>query len=493
MEKKHTSTAKGAAEDSGVKGKRALVMGLGLHGGGVATAKWLAKRGAIVTATDLRSSEVLAASVKALAKTSTTFVLGEHRPEDFESHDLIVANPGVPRESKFLAIAKKAGKRIENDASLFFASNTHPVLAVTGTRGKTTTTLWIAELLKKKYPDTLPSGNTPDNAFLKEFDRLRKAKPETPVVAEMSSWQLEYLPVSKRAPQIAVITNIYPDHLNRYKGIEAYASAKANIFKDQHEDDFLILNRDNEWTTFFLEKKPNGLVFFTSVKPLLKGQNGLFVRGESLVFRFDGIEQQLFSVKKFIASRGAHNLENLLAAVLAVKLFDSSVVVTEKMALALPSPRMRQETVGSKGRLTVVNDSCATSPDGTMAAIARFTAPAAKTHPIFVVGGTDKMLEFEVLAKYMKKHVAPDDLILLDGSATKKLVAALVAVKYFRGHAALLHDTLATATAEAFARADELSGKVTVVFAPGAASFEKFLHEFDRGEKWNALVKKLLK
>lgn len=493
MEKKHTATGKDQPEDSGVKGKKALVMGLGLHGGGVATAKWLAKRGAQVTATDLRSSEVLAASVKALAKTSTTFVLGEHRPADFESHDLIVANPGVPRESKFLAIAKKAGKRIENDASLFFASNTHPVLAVTGTRGKTTTTLWIAELLKKKYPDTLPSGNTPDNAFLKEFDRLQKAKSDTPVVAEMSSWQLEYLPVSKRAPGVAVITNIYPDHLNRYKGIKAYAAAKANIFKDQHEDDFLILNHDNEWTNFFLEKKPKGLLFLTSAKPLPKGLNGLFVRKEKLVFRFDGIEQELFSVSRFIALRGVHNLENLLAAVLAVKLFDPSVTVTEKIALALPSPRMRQEIVATKGRITVVNDSCATSPDGTMAAIARFTAPLAKTHPVFVVGGTDKMLEFTELAKLLKKKVSPDDLVLLDGSATKKLVAALVAVKYFRGHAALLHDTLATAAAEAFARADELSGKVTVVFSPGGASFEKFLHEFDRGEKWNALVKKLLK
>ena len=477
----------------GLAGKKVLVMGLGLHGGGVATAKWLVKRGAVVTATDLRSKEVLASSIAALKTLPISYVLGQHNEVDFRTHNLVVVNPGVPRESKFLAIAKKEGKRIENDASLFFATNTHPVIAVTGTRGKTTTTLWISELLQKKYPDTRPSGNTPENAFLKESDRLKRADRATPVVAEMSSWQLEYLPVSRRAPHIAVITNLYPDHLNRYKHITAYAEAKANIFKDQHEDDFLILNYENQWTEFYLKKKPKGIVFFVSKKSLPRGVNGLFVRNEQLVFRFDGMEQKLFSVSKFIAERGMHNLENLLCTVLAVKLYDPSIAVSERYMLNVPLPRMRQETIAKREHLTVVNDSCATSPDGTMAAILRFTSPLAKTHMILVVGGTDKMLEFDELAKLMKKRIAPDDVIFLEGSATTKLVAALVAQKYFRGYAALLHAELSTAAAEAFARADEVKGKVTIVFSPGAASFEKFLHEFDRGEKWNVVVQKLLK
>ena len=474
-----------------IKGKKALVMGLGLHGGGVATAKWLAKRGALVTATDLRNKETLSSSIASLQKLPITYILSEHREEDFRTNDLIVVNPGVPRESKYLKIAKKAGKRIENDASLFFASNTHPVIAVTGTRGKTTTTLWIAELLKKRYFDTTPSGNTPENAFLKEYDRLTKADSATPVVAEMSSWQLEFLPVSKRAPHIAIITNLYRDHLNRYGGkITSYASAKANIFKDQHEDDFLILDHDNEWTKFFLEKHPKSTVFFTSVKSLPKGKNGLFVRKDHLVFRFDGIEQQLFPIKRFASLRGAHNLKNLLHAVLAVKLFDPSIPVTERMALALPSPRMRQEIVATKGRLTVVNDSCATSPDGTVAAIKRF---AAGSNPVLIVGGTDKMLDFDELATTIKKHIPSEQLVLLDGSATKKLLAALVAKKYFRGYAAELHNSLESCVKEAFRIASSLSGKKTILFSPGAASFEKFLHEFDRGEQWNKLAKRFLK
>jgi len=469
-------------------GTKALVMGLGLHGGGVATTKWLAKHGATVTATDKRTKEVLAPSLKALAKISATFVLGEHHKKDFEQNDLIVVNPGVPRESEYLAVAQKAGKRIENDASLFFRFTDNPVIAVTGTRGKTTTTLWIAELLKKKYPQVLPSGNTPENAFLKEFERV--AGKDIPVVAEMSSWQLEYLPISGRAPRVAVITNIYPDHLNRYNGIKDYANAKANIFHDQREDDFLVLNYDNEWTEYFLKKRPKSIPFFVSTKSLPKNVNGLFVRAGHLVFRFDGTEQKLFSVKRFVEERGVHNLENLLGAVLAIKLFDPEVLVTEKDVLHLPTPRMRQEIVLKKGRLTVVNDSCATSPDGVEAALLRFNKEG---NIVLITGGTDKELEFASLAKKIKKYIPREQLILLEGSATKKLVAELVGQKYFKGHAQEIHLDLASCVTAAMLCAKGLKGRITILFSPGAASFEKFLHEFDRGEKWNALMIKALK
>lgn len=469
-------------------GTKALVMGLGLHGGGVATTKWLAKHGATVTATDKRTKEVLAPSLKALAKTPATFVLGEHRKEDFKQNDLVVVNPGVPRESEYLAVAKKAGKRIENDASLFFRFTDNPVIAVTGTRGKTTTTLWIAELLKKKYPHVLPSGNTPENAFLKEFERVQGK--DIPVVAEMSSWQLEYLPIAGRAPSVAVITNLYPDHLNRYKGIKDYASAKANIFHDQHEDDFLVLNYHNEWTEYFLKKRPKSIPFFVSTKSLPKAVNGLFVRGESLVFRFDGIEQKLFSVKRFIKERGVHNLENLLCAVLAIKLFDSEVIVTEKDARRLPTPRMRQEVVAKKGRLMVVNDSCATSPDGVEAALLRFSKEG---NIVLMTGGTDKELEFGSLARKIKKYIPKEQLILLEGSATKKLIAELVRLKYFKGQAQEIHTDLASCIHGALTIAKTLKGKTIILFSPGAASFEKFLHEFDRGEKFNALIKKMFR
>ncbi len=467
-------------------GVNTLVMGLGLHGGGVATVKWLVRHGAVVTATDMRTKATLTPSLDALRGVSVKYVLGEHRPQDFLSNDMVIVNPGVPRESEYLAVAKKAGKRIENDASLFFRYCDNPVIAVTGTRGKTTTTLWVAELLKKKYPKVEPSGNTPDNAFLKEFERVNGK--DIPVVAEMSSWQLEHLPSAGRAPHVAVLTNLYPDHLNRYKGIKDYANAKANIFLTQKPDDFVILNYDNAWTTYFVKKKPKSLLFFTSKKPLPQSLSGLYVKNGRIIFRFDGMEQKLFSVKKFVAMRGAHNLENLLHAVLAVKLFDGAVPVSERDVLSLPTPKMRQEEVYQKGRLTVVNDSCATSPDGTIAAILRFQKLG---NIVLIAGGTDKQLEFNDLARTINKQIPHGNLILLEGSATTKLLKELQ--KLSRSDLDMrVFKNIDSCVKEGFRVAKTLNGKTTILFSPGAASFEKFLHEFDRGEQFNKLVKKYI-
>ena len=485
--------SKSVKQEKFFNGEKALVMGLGLHGGGVATAKWLVRHGAKVTATDMRTKATLTPSLRALKGLPIRYILGTHQDDDFRTHDLVVVNPGVKRDSAYLRTAIMAGKRIENDASLFFRYSTNPVIAVTGTRGKTTTTEWVASLLSKKYGAVRASGNTPENAFLKEFERVYKK--DIPVVAEMSSWQLEHLSSDIRAPHVAVITNLYPDHLNRYKGMKEYANAKAHIFLAQKRDDFLILNLDNEWTPYFLKKKPRALTFFISTKPLPHGVGGLCVKAGRLVFRFDGMEQKLFSIRKFVLLRGVHNLENLMNAVLAVKLFDPTVVVSERDALRLPSPRMRQEVVGKKGKLTIVNDSCATSPDGTIAAIERFRKLG---HVVLITGGTDKVLEFGDLARVLKKHIPKNQLILLLGSATKKLLKLLPPLSPNPSMSSPrldmeVHDTLLACVREAFKIARSLKGNTTILFSPGAASFEKFLHEFDRGEKFNALVKKYIK
>lgn len=472
-----------------LKGTRALVMGIGLHGGGAATIKWLVGEGAKVTATDMRAQEALASSLLKLKKLPVSYTLGEHKKKDFESADLVVVNPAVKRESEYVAIAKNRGARIENDTSLFFEYDTHAKIAVTGTRGKTTATAFIAALLQKKYPRTLPSGNTPENALLAEFYRI-KGDSNTPVVCELSSWQLEYLPSVKKAPHIALITNLFPDHLNRYKNINAYADAKANIFLNQHEDDFLVLNKDSSWTKYFLAKRPQSTVFFISKKPLRGNENGIYVKNGILIFRADNIEQKLFSVLKFTEKYGGHNLENLMGAVLAVKLFDPTLQVSAKDILQLTLPRMRQQEVYKKGRVQVINDSCATSPDGTIAAIRRFTQLGRKApHMVLITGGTDKELEFGELAKTIKKHIPFGQLILLEGSATVKLEKQFKIqkskIKKFR--------TLGECVSAASEIAQQTRGKTIILFSPGAASFEKFLHEFDRGEQFNKLVKKYFK
>jgi UDP-N-acetylmuramoylalanine--D-glutamate ligase len=506
-----------------LKGIKALVMGLGLHGGGVASVKWLLTQGAKVTATDMRSRKELAPSLRLLKGLPVRYVLGRHRPADFKANDLVVVNPGVRRESEFIAAAQKAKKRIENDTSLFFRFDEHVKIAVTGTRGKSTTTLFIAELLKKKYPLVSPSGNTPKNALLHEYARV-KGK-DVPVVAELSSWQLEYLiadsPHSKeaqmrgaekvtkktysymltesqrlrnnadgpllgevRAPHIAVITNLYPDHLNRYRDIEDYADAKANIFFRQNDDDFLILNKQNKWTGYFLKKKPKSMVFYTSVVALRGKENGIFIRNGYLIFRADDTEQRLFGVAKFIAAFGAHNLENLMAAILAVKLYDPAIPISEREVLRLPLPEMRQEEVYKKGHLRIINDSCATSPDGAVAAVRRFRKEG---ELLLITGGTDKELDFTPLRKVMKELLSENNVILLGGSGTDRLRNGL---GNFHPSA---FATLEECVREAKDRIGQKKGKATLLFSPGAASFERFLHEFDRGEKFNKLVKKYFK
>lgn len=470
-----------------LKNKKVLVVILGIYGGGAATAKWLFQNGAKVTVTDMRSEKELEESMKLFTpkeKKGIRFVLGGQREEDFSSHDIIVLGPGVPRESPYLAVSKKAGKQIENDASLFFRFVKNPVVAVTGTRGKSTTTSWIAHILSKKYGDFIPTGNNPKHAFLKELSLLKDKN--RPVVAEMSSWQLEYLPHSGSAPHIAVVTNLTPDHLNRYQGgMEDYAGAKANIFKDQTENDILILNADNEWTKFYLSKKPKAKLYYFSKKPLSKGKNGMFIKEGKMVFREGKKEKEILDVKKFSEAMGIHNLENLLATVLSIILFDPKFPITKKIIETLPQIPFRQEIIVAKKGLMIVNDSAGTSPDATIAILRRFPKP------ILITGGTDKDLEFRELAKEIKKTLTPANLILLNGSATKKLILELKKIHFFKDKKILLFETLEECADFAFQALPQRKG--IILFSPGSASFEKFKNEFFRGEKFAIIVDKILK
>jgi UDP-N-acetylmuramoylalanine--D-glutamate ligase len=471
-----------------LKGKKVLVMGLGVFGGGVASAKWLFAQGVRVTVTDMKSEAELGVSMQKFTpaeKKNTSFVLGEHREKDFLENDIIVVNPGVPKENRFLEIAKKAGKSIENDASFFYRFVQNPTLGITGTRGKTTVTSWISALLSSKYPGVLPSGNTPENALLKEMVRLKD--PLTPAVSELSSWQLEILPASGNAPHVAVITNVFPDHLNRYKDIEEYARAKANIFTHQTKDDFLILNDANEWTPFFLGLKPKAQLFYFSKKPLPKNKNGVFVKGDEIIFRRGKEEKKIADVKNFAEKMGEHNLENLLSTVLAATLLDPNLRITKKMTGNLPEIPFRQETILAKNGLTVINDSAGTSPDAVIAALRRFDHLEARppSEIVLISGGTDKKLEFVALAKEIKRTLAPERLVLLNGSATVKLVSELENLKYFKKHKPQIFETLGECAAAALSALPKKKG--VIVFSPGAASFEKFRNEFDRGEKFTVL------
>lgn len=492
--------------DIDFKNKKVLVMGLGKLGGGVATTKWLVKHGAKVTVTDLRTKRDLASSIRALGAAAgkarpvrnlarakrarraprraisneVKFVLGKHRAEDFRRNDLIVVNPAVPRESPYLTIARKAGREITNDAKIFFDLVANPTVAVTGTRGKTTTTNWLAHLAKGIHRGVAAAGNTPEMPLLALIDRLKNKK--TPAALELSSWQLELLGEARRAPDVAVITNFHPDHLNRYRGMRDYARAKANIFKRQTPAQALILNADDAWTPFFLREKPRGKAYFFSLKPLPKNRDGIFISGGRAFFKESAKRTAVLGPREVrpLAALGNHNLQNLLAAMLTAHFLGITWREIRKRIAALPQIPFRQEFIVKRKNLTVVNDTAATSPDGTIAALERFK----NKNLILIAGGTDKKLEFGGWARAVKRRVKPERLFLLGGSATKKMVRALRRIGYFKQSYPQLFEKLPSLIRAVKKKARQ-STPSFVLFSPGAASFEKFKNEFDRGRKFN--------
>ena len=230
-------------------GKRATVMGLGTRAGGVGVARYLAERGAVVTVTDLRSEEALAESLAELADLPIRFVLGRHDEADFlpDGSDLVVRNPGVPRRAPLLATARAAGVPVEMEMSLFLQACPAPVIGITGTKGKTSTASLCAEMLRVWDDTTILAGNMGVTAL----GQISRITPETPVVVELSSWQLESLIEHELSPRIAVLTNISEDHLDHYDGFADYAATKRAIARFQTPGDTFIVNADDaeSWRT----------------------------------------------------------------------------------------------------------------------------------------------------------------------------------------------------------------------------------------------------
>jgi UDP-N-acetylmuramoylalanine--D-glutamate ligase len=474
------------------KGKKVLVMGLGILGGGVATAKWLVRHGARVTVTDVRTKSELADSIRSLGSSARKikFVLGEHRKDDFERNDVIIVNPAVRRENEYLAVAKKHKRLLINDARIFFDVVENPVIAVTGTRGKTTTTNWIAHFLRTRNKSVAVAGNSSNLALLDLADRLKSKK--MPVVVELSSWHLERLPGSKYAPEIAVITNLYSDHLNRYKGMKSYARAKAGIFKGQKRDQRLILNDDNRWTGFFLKLRPKAKIYFFSLKHLPKSKNGIFLKKGSLFFQENGRSEEVISESAVLLTRkrGEHNVMNLMAAALAAHLAGISWFEIAAAVRSLPEIKYREETILEKEGLRVINDSAATSPDAVVAAIRRFHGDG---RLILMTGGTDKNLDFKPLAREIQNTLVPENVFFLSGGATKRLIAELDRLKYFKKERPQTFEDLELIVEKIKALLPKFYAlPCTILFSPGAASFEKFKNEFDRGEKFNEYIRKYL-
>ncbi|MEA3272262.1 MAG: UDP-N-acetylmuramoyl-L-alanine--D-glutamate ligase, partial [Patescibacteria group bacterium] len=342
------------------KNKKVLIMGLGLYskGSGISAARFFVKQGARVTVTDLKKRRELTSSIKLLKDLKIRYVLGKHSVKDFKEADLIIKNPAVRKESKYLKISKEWGIQVETDVSMFFklCPADVKIIGVTGTRGKSTTCSLIYELcrgLERLQFNVFLGGNI-QNSPLNFLEKLNK---ESLVVLELSSWMLESL--QRKSPQIAVITNVMPDHLNTYKSMKEYIKAKALIFKYQNKDDVAVLNYDNK----------------------ICREMGRGIKSRKIWFSLKR-KSSKSKLLKFSKLLGEHNKYNVLAAITVAKIFkisDKTIKSVLKKFKGIPS---RLEFVREVGGVRYYNDTTATTPDATLAGLR-----ALKSKKIVLIAG----------------------------------------------------------------------------------------------------------
>ena len=447
-----------------IRGKRVLVMGLGLHGSGIAAARYAAQHGAIVRVTDLRSAEILAPSIQALAGLPVEYILGQHRDEDFLWAEIVIRVPGVKRNSPYLQIAREHGAVIEQEIALFFQECPARIIGITGTRGKTTTTTLLYEILRAGGLPTVLGGNV---AGVETLSLLPQITPETLVVLELSSWQLEGLAPHAISPPVAVMTNIYPDHLDTYENIEEYAAAKANIFRYQRATDLAVFNYDNPWTRHFGEEAP-GETWFTSLD-----REGSFARGSDHVVSF------VYTGTPLV---GKHNLENILLAATTAQLLG---IPTQTIATAVRNFRgipHRLEEVRVLDGVRYINDSASTTPVAGRTGLQAFDAPI-----VLVAGGNTKNLPLEDWPEIILRRCR--DVILLQGTGTDELRQALREQAHKFDIPDPVRGVFATFTEAMDAAAALTRPGDVLLFSPGFTSFGMFLNEFDRGDHFVAYVR----
>jgi UDP-N-acetylmuramoylalanine--D-glutamate ligase len=468
-----------------VRGKRVLVMGLGVNAGGVGVARFLAERGAQVTATDLRDATVLRPSLEALSDLPIEYVLGQHRPEDFANADIVIRNPGVPRESRFLQIAREHGASVEMEMTLFFRLCPAPIVGITGTRGKTTTTMLTGALLREQYPDTVVAGNLRVSAL----EQLARITAGTPVVLELSSWQLEGLGDAELSPHYACVTNLSPDHLDRYGNMDDYAAAKQQILRHQRAErgDVAVLNADDERVRRWQTVVPSERVAWfsaTQTLPHLRARadtmwGAAWWDGDRLMWNEDHVTSA-----DAITLRGAHNRANIAAAVALARAYHPPV---EHRAIAqalhdFAGVPDRQELVRERDGVRYVNDTTATTPTATVAALRATRGPV-----ILIAGGAEKHLPLDDLAAVagtmaQGEPAALRGVVLLQGTATERLAGTLA-----QANVPIL------GTFDQFAPAVRFAARIaqrgdTVLLSPACASFGMFVNEFDRGEQFRQIV-----
>jgi len=432
------------------KGKRVTVVGLGLLGKRLGDVLFLLDCGAEVTVTDLKKREELESSVQKIEdfiktkkiKNKVAYTFGEHLYKDFEYKDFILKGQGVPLASPYIMHAQKKGIPIEMDESLFMKlAPGVMVVGVTGTRGKSTTTMLIYKILKQAGKNVYLGGNIKGTAAL---PLLKKIKPGDIVVFELSSWQLQGFGDAGISPHIAVFTNFMPDHLNYYNNdLALYFKDKAYIYTSQTKNDFLVLGE--------------------SMKKLVKGNKSKTVIAKS----------EIVPTSWKIKLLGVHNLQNIACAIEVARKMYIKESVIKKAVESFIGAEGRLQLVKDKKGIKIYNDTNATTPAATKVALEAFGVPV-----ILILGGMDKGIDVQDLNNVLYKKTKK--IFLTPGSGSDKIFSKKANIERV--------STLQVAVQKAWEEARK--GDV-ILFSPGFASFNVFKNEYDRGEQFMKLIKKL--
>jgi len=445
-----------------LNGKKVLVIGLARTG--VATSLFCARHGALVTAVDTRpDSEIVEAAAK-LRAAEISLQLGGYSDKNLDGQDLVIPSPGVPADSTILKAARANSILVWSEIELADRFLNGRLVGITGSNGKTTTTSLIEHILKNSGFSTLLAGNigTP------LIDVVEQTTDQTITVAELSSFQLELIETFRS--NISVFLNLTPDHLDRHGSMDAYAAAKARIFEKQTAADFAILNADDPASTPYAPTKPK--VFWLSRKQRVA--QGAFLRGEEIIFRNDG-EEEVILKQSEIPLPGAHNLENVLAAVAATRLAGAPPNGIAKAIRSFAGVEHRLEFVAEHNGVRYYNDSKATNVDATLKAL-----DALPGRILIILGGKDKGSDYTVLQTPLRQKAI---LALLIGAAADKIE------KQIAGSVAIERAGTIQRAVEIASRAAQ-PGDI-VVLAPACASFDQFENYEHRGRVFKQLVGQL--
>ena len=451
-----------------VNNKRVLVVGLGKSG--VASALFLKARGARVTVSDSKPQDQLQDQIPVLLDNGIAVETGGHGERTFGGQDLIVVSPGVPTDSPPLVQARALGENVIGEIELAAQFFPGRIVAITGSNGKTTTTTLAGEIVAAAGYRAAVGGNIGTPAI----SLVEAATADTIAVLEVSSFQLETIQTFR--PLVAVVLNVTPDHLDRHRTFAAYADAKARIFENQRAGDFTVLNADDR-TCVELATRTRAQVFWFSRTTEVK--QGAFVRGGRIFFRDHNGQREIMLVSE-IPLKGAHNVENVLAAVCVGALLGCEPGRIRTAVRNFKAVEHRLEHVATIGGVDYYNDSKATNVDATIKAIESFPA---NIH--LILGGKDKGSDYTVLNDLLRKGVKR---VYTIGAAAAKIESQIVSSQ--NGGPEIDHaETLETAIRHA---AQVAKPGDVVLLAPACASFDQFRNYEHRGKVFKQVVNSLV-